>query len=856
MAAPVYTAIDSVNGEIRLLTLEPAANVDDPIVCSLEHVFLSENPVYEALSYTWGSPTPTCPVQLDGKTVDVQENAAAAMRRLRHKTEPRKLWIDAICTNQAHLAEKEGQLPLMCRVYEQAEQVVVWLGEPAESTILAISDLRSRFGMRTASFAGGMTKGVGSRYLANLVLPSYPVRQANFKSGSAWMRSADLEDELDVGDIREILHRPWWKRIWVIQEAVVAEKLVFVIGSDTFELEHLRRSIDRMRTLRVGVEAFGIVVNPEVYSAQDETFRIILHLRDLWRNGRFFIHLHDLMYEFRHLHCTNDRDRVFGFLGLASAGGKNLGIIPDYTSSVSSIYIHSARSVIRSSGYLDMLTRAREWRGVDLPPSYSRQAFSLVDQARYHDVAAPVCSSEDPSKVRFGWARLPPGWERIEEADDGGSILTSWTRLKKTVKGQTAKFLDHNTNTLHDKSPLADLPPTPGRHVSTQREIPDGWVKTWDNLGRAHIRYDPALYAATVHAPYVPDATALDLHANLPSWVPNWSVHTHLDARPLLDWLDKSPRYWASGHTVAVVSPSPNPSTLSVQGVPFDTIIALSDPWHPSPSDPPPLTRRAAPVLEAWEALALDTAIFAPHPCPYASRASRSTTTLNTTTSTTSTLNTTPSHPLSAPRATALWRTYLGDPPSHLSHPLLPTRPLISLWYDLPSSNPSLPHRTTSWTTPLPSPSELAEKSMWATIDVQGDVEGMHHDLHRELREREGEGFPTKGTEGVYGGLVRRVRDVCAHRRLCVTGRGYLGVVPWGAEVGDEVVVLRGGGTGFVLRGVKGEGKEGGKGAVQGGAGRRGTYKLVGEAYVHGIMGGEAMSGVDVDGELPVFDLI
>ncbi|KAK0752885.1 heterokaryon incompatibility protein-domain-containing protein [Schizothecium vesticola] len=745
MAAPVYTPIDSANGEIRLLTLEPANNVDDPIVCSLEQVFLSENPVYEALSYTWGSPTPTCQLQLNGRTVDVQENAAAAMRRLRSTTAPRKLWIDAICTNQAHLAEKEGQLPLMCSVYEQAEQVVVWLGEPLDSTIMAISDLKSRFGIRTASFAGGVTKGVGSRYLANLVFPSYPVRHLNFKSGSAWMRCADLEDELDVGDIREIMHRPWWKRIWVIQEAVVAKKLVFVIGSDTFELEHLRRSIDRMRTLRVGVEAFGIVVNPEVYSAQDETFRIIVHLRDLWRNGRFFIHLHDLMYEFRHLHCTNDRDRVFGFLGLASAGGKNLGIVPDYTSSVSSVYIHSARSVVRSSGYLDMLTRVREWRGVDAPPSYFRQAFSLVDQARYHDVAAPVCSAEDPSKIRFGWARLPPGWERIEGPDDGSSILTSWSRLKKTVKGQTAKYLDHNTNTLHDKSPLDGLPPTPGRHVSSQREIPDGWVKTWDNLGRAQIRYDPALYAATVHAPYVPDATALDLAANLPSWVPNWSVHTHLDARPLLDWLDKSPRYWASGHTVAVVSPPSTPSTLSVQGVPFDTILALSAPWHPKPSDPPPLTRRAAPVLEAWEALALDTSLFAPHPCPYVSTASRSTSALNTTTTST---------PLTTPRATALWRTYLGDPPSHLSTPLTPGRALMSLWYDRPLSNPCYPDRTSSWTTRLPSPDELAEKSMWATIEGQGDVERMDHDLHRELREREGEEFPTKGTEGVYGGLA------------------------------------------------------------------------------------------------------
>lgn len=201
-------------------------------------------------------------------------------------------------------------------------------------------------------------------------------------------------------------------------------------------------------------------------------------------------------------------------------------------------------------------------------------------------------------------------------------------------------------------------------------------------------------------------------------------------------------------------------------------------------------------------------------------------------------------------------RAQLGDPPSHLSTPSHPTTlPLLSLWYDLPCSNPLFPHRTTSWTTPLPSPAELAEKSMWATIDVQGDVEGMQDDLHRELREREGEGFATKGTEGVYGGLVRRVRDVCAHRRLCVTGGGFLGVVPWGAEVGDEVVVLRGGGTGFVVRGLEGGGEK--EGDVQGKEkGRRGTYRLVGEAYVHGIMGGEAMSGVDVDGELPVFDLI
>jgi len=74
--------------------------------------------------------------------------------------------------------------------------------------------------------------------------------------------------------------------------------------------------------------------------------------------------------------------------------------------------------------------------------------------------------------------------------------------------------------------------------------------------------------------------------------------------------------------------------------------------------------------------------------------------------------------------------------------------------------------------------------------------------------------------------------------RLCVTERGYMGLVPYDAVAGDSVVLIDGGAVPFVVRGC-------------GDAERPYITTLVGECYVHGIMHGEAMGFGDlVVGEL------
>ena len=84
--------------------------------------------------------------------------------------------------------------------------------------------------------------------------------------------------------------------------------------------------------------------------------------------------------------------------------------------------------------------------------------------------------------------------------------------------------------------------------------------------------------------------------------------------------------------------------------------------------------------------------------------------------------------------------------------------------------------------------------------------------------------------------LYREIRVATAraltNRRIGRTEKGYLGVMPRGAQHGDRVVVLHGGHVPFVIRPYGPD-----------------AYQLIGECYVHGIMKGEVMKMQDVPSE-------
>lgn len=135
VARPLSLRATGPDGQVR----EYKANID----CFLKprydgRLALTRHPFqqYTALSYVWGSRDDPRHIILNGRIrFPVTKNLFAALKALRDQSDSSggtKLWVDALCINQADHKEKEHQLQLMRRVYQQAQDVVAYVPQAPE----------------------------------------------------------------------------------------------------------------------------------------------------------------------------------------------------------------------------------------------------------------------------------------------------------------------------------------------------------------------------------------------------------------------------------------------------------------------------------------------------------------------------------------------------------------------------------------------------------------------------------------------------------------------------------------------------------------------------------------------------
>ena len=95
-----YTPLKEELKEIRLLTLHND-NFDEDLRISIEIVRLTSDnpPIFEALSYVWGSEDNPVDIKVESDILSITKNLAEALTYLRYKDKLRELWIDAICVS-------------------------------------------------------------------------------------------------------------------------------------------------------------------------------------------------------------------------------------------------------------------------------------------------------------------------------------------------------------------------------------------------------------------------------------------------------------------------------------------------------------------------------------------------------------------------------------------------------------------------------------------------------------------------------------------------------------------------------------------------------------------------------------
>lgn len=221
---------------IRLLTLQPGL-LNDPIHCQLEQVSLSAGHAYEALSYVWGNARDTSPTTLDRTPYHVTKNLECALRYLRYKESPRVLWVDAICINQNDLDEKSEQVPIMGEIYSRATKVYAWLGE-ADHQIDCVFDVLQEFRgrKREAKFPTHFDAAEQLSFHRQLFRDIY-----QDKAG-ALPEQSDLDDDMlheEFNWLRPLYMRPYWRRVWIVQELVLAKVVVVCCGDKSIDFDDI-----------------------------------------------------------------------------------------------------------------------------------------------------------------------------------------------------------------------------------------------------------------------------------------------------------------------------------------------------------------------------------------------------------------------------------------------------------------------------------------------------------------------------------------------------------------------------------------------------------------------------------------
>lgn len=291
---------------IRLLQLHQGAYHWE-ISCSLFQAELNQRNdtvSYEALSYTWGSPALTERIIVDDCYLKATRNLYSALRQLRYLDKDRILWIDAICIDQKDMKERGHQVEQMSKIYCEAESVIFWLGSGTVKTDMVMESLR---------------------HLHHESL-NHNARDWSFQDDrwtNLWTRTAVAAEKSHKDSIpllrqglRELLARPWFRRVWILQEVALAKAGIIICG---------RRSVSARL---LGLFPMFLDIEPDTHCQS-----ILDIMPSPWRKTSWWSKSPDLralLVHFGDSEATEPRDLVYALRGMASDAPEKNGIIPDY----------------------------------------------------------------------------------------------------------------------------------------------------------------------------------------------------------------------------------------------------------------------------------------------------------------------------------------------------------------------------------------------------------------------------------------------------------------------------------------------------------------------------------------------
>ncbi|KAH7317428.1 heterokaryon incompatibility protein-domain-containing protein, partial [Rhexocercosporidium sp. MPI-PUGE-AT-0058] len=222
---------------------------------------LDEGLPYYTLSYVWGENRKDCSILVNGTRLLVTKSLLAALKRMRAIKERDSIfvWVDAICINQREDKERNHQVGLMGKIYSSCKEVLFWMGEHESSALATMEHL---------------------------------------------------------------CNNSWFRRIWVVQESVLAPSATVLVGPISLPLKVLVAAGDNLRSHTTK----GCCATSTSSAYMDRgTIRTFLDNIDeilFFKNEIKFdsneMSLFRICLDLSQREATEDIDRVYGCLGLVT----------------------------------------------------------------------------------------------------------------------------------------------------------------------------------------------------------------------------------------------------------------------------------------------------------------------------------------------------------------------------------------------------------------------------------------------------------------------------------------------------------------------------------------------------------
>ncbi|CCT74256.1 related to het-6-heterokaryon incompatibility protein [Fusarium fujikuroi IMI 58289] len=324
--------------ELRLLHVEPGNT--GLIRVELRTVKSRTLQRFWALSYVWGARENPATILLNDQPFSITRNLYNALYQYRrhvfqgYGSEKAMLWVDAICINQNDQTEKSIQVPRMSEIYGQCERVLACLGpvdNDEESHVCRLAEKLKHFQSPADSASQDLSEDD---------------RITAFMKSGRFAETAAIEVESVRKALRSIGHRPWFRRIWILQEAVLAKRQpILLCGAHELGYEIFFKTwVLMLNPSEDGQLLYSFMAeNPVRFKAIELVYKNILQARSentpeeakdtASQEKQCALDIVKLLNETTELEATVAHDRLYALIGLLDCDPLPSALQPDYTQS-------------------------------------------------------------------------------------------------------------------------------------------------------------------------------------------------------------------------------------------------------------------------------------------------------------------------------------------------------------------------------------------------------------------------------------------------------------------------------------------------------------------------------------------